>query len=466
MMLEKEQCEELLAMALAGGGDFAEIFEERKHSAFYQMLNGVVENGNTQMTSGIGIRIYHGLGCVYAYTNDMRMEHLRDQIQTLCEAFDEKRKKTAVALHEVVYENRHPVKRLPSACQREEKIALMKRASDAALSYDACIQKAIVHYQEEEQKVAISNSDGRYIRDTRVRTRMRVSAIAAQGALLQDGMHAPGAAMGLEFYDQVTPESIGEEAARSAKVMLHAADCPSGVMDVIIDHGFGGVIFHEACGHALEAAAVAKKQSVFADKIGQKIAGDVVNAVDDGTIPNAWGSANIDDEGNFTKRNVLIENGILKSYLVDRCNGRRMHCASTGSARRESYRYEPVSRMTNTFLLNGSSTLQEMIAATDYGLYAKRMGGGSVDPSTGDYNFAVKEGYLIEHGKITKPVEGATLIGNGASTLLQIDMVGNNLKREQGICGAGSGLIPTDVGQPAIRVRHMIVGGNDGGDRK
>ena len=465
-MLEKQQLEELLSMAMTHGGDFCELFEERKHSASYRMLNGVVENASTQKKSGIGIRIYHGWHSVYAYTNDMDMDHLRRQVMTLCESLEGEKEAQRVSLREVQVENHHPVEKRPSQCSKQEKIALMKRANDAALAYDPCIQKAITLYLEEEQEVAISNSEGRYVRDSRVRVRMRVDAIAQDGKLVQNGMKAPGAAKGLEFFAEVEPESIAVEAARIAKAMLHAQDCPSGVMDVIIDHGFGGVIFHESCGHALEAAAVAKNQSVFSGKLGQKIASDIVNAVDDGTIPNAWGSANIDDEGNFTKRNVLIENGVLKSYLVDTLNGKRMNQASTSSARRESYRYEPVSRMSNTFLLNGDSTLAEMIAATEYGLYAKNMGGGSVDPSTGDYNFAVNEGYLIEHGKITKPLKGATLIGNGAKTLFQIDMVGDNLEQGQGMCGASSGSIPADVGQPAIRVRNMIVGGSEGGDRR
>lgn len=462
-MLEKELLSELLSTALQSGGDFAEIFEEKKFTSAYSMLNGVVEDSGSSLRFGVGIRIYQDLQSVYAYTNDVSKENLRKTVQTLAASLHGEPQHKHVDLQEVTYENKHVIEKLPSQYGADVKIALMKRANDAALAYDACIHKVITSYKDEEQHVVISNSDGRYIQDTRVRTRMMVNAIAQEGDIMQDGRKAPGASYGLEFYDMVKPEEIACEAARIAKVMLHADDCPSGVMDVVIDHGFGGVIFHEACGHALEAAAVAKNQSVFANKIGQKIASDVVTAIDDGTIPNAWGSANIDDEGNFTKRNVLIENGILKGYMIDTLNGRRMNCPSTGSSRRESYKYEPVSRMTNTFIANGESTLEDLIQATKYGLYAKNLGGGSVDPSTGDYNFAVLEGYLIEDGVITRPLKGATLIGNGAKTLLEIDMVANNLSREQGMCGASSGSIPTDVGQPAIRVRNMLVGGSEGG---
>lgn len=464
-MLKKEQLSELLELAIQGGGDFAEIFEERKMTSTYSMLNGIVEDSTKHLRFGIGIRIYQGLTSVYAHTNEVTMENLKATITTLCDSLTQTGTAKPVILQEVTYENQHPIQILPSSASSETKIALMKRGNDAAFAYDPCIKKVITSYSDEEQHVAISNSDGRYIQDVRVRTRMAVNAIAEDGDLVQNGRQAPGASKGLEFYDTCKPEDIGMEAARIAKMMLHAQDCPSGVMDVVIDHGFGGVIFHEACGHALEAAAVAKNQSVFANKIGQKIASEVVTAIDDGTIPNAWGSANIDDEGNFTKRNVLIERGILKSYLIDTLNGRRMNASSTSSSRRESYHYEPTSRMTNTFIANGESTLEELIQATEYGLYAKNLGGGSVDPSTGDYNFAVLEGYLIEHGNITKPLKGATLIGNGAKTLLDIDMVANNLSRSQGMCGASSGSIPTDVGQPAIRVRNMIVGGSEGGNK-
>ena len=226
-----------------------------------------------------------------------------------------------------------------------------------------------------------------------------------------------------------------------------------------IENGFGGVIFHEACGHSLEATSVAVGASQFAGKLGQKIAGDKVTAIDDGTIPNGWGSINIDDEGTPAQRNVLIENGVLKSYMIDKLNGRRMGMASTGNARRQGYLYEPTSRMTNTYIDNGPDRNEDIIASIEYGLYAKEMGGGSVNPATGAFNFAVREGYIIRNGKICEPVRGASLIGTGSEILQNIDMVGQNLDRGQGMCGSSSGSIPTDVGQPLIRVSRITVGG-------
>ena len=241
--------------------------------------------------------------------------------------------------------------------------------------------------------------------------------------------------------------------------MLEAKECPSGKMPVIIGNGFGGVIFHEACGHSLEASSVSKNLSVFSNKLGTKIASDIVSAVDDGTIEGAWGSGNIDDEGNETHRNVLIKNGVLTSYLVDPFNGRRMDSKENGASRRQSYKYEPTSRMSNTFILPGKSTPEEIIKATKFGLYAKQLGGGSVNPATGEFNFVATEAYIVKDGQIAYPVKGATLIGSGKDVLMKIDMIGNDLERAQGMCGASSGSIPTDVGQPTIRVSEMTVGG-------
>src|SRR5699024_4212277 len=224
-----------------------------------------------------------------------------------------------------------------------------------------------------------------------------------------------------------------------------------GLMPVIIDNEFGGVLFHEACGHALEATFVAKGTSAFAGKLGKQVASPLVTAIDDGTIPNAWGTLNIDDEGTPTQKNILIENGILKSYLVDKLNSKRMDHKPTSSGRRQSYKFAPTSRMNNTYIANGESSFDETVSSTESGLYAKKLGGGSVNPATSDFNFAVMEGYLIENGKMTKPVRGATLIGNGIEVLEKIDMVGNNLSHGQGMCGSLSGSVPVNVGQPTIR---------------
>ena len=265
--------------------------------------------------------------------------------------------------------------------------------------------------------------------------------------------------MGLEMFETIDPKNVGIHAAKQAVTMAGASYCPAGVMPVAIENGFGGVIFHEACGHSLEASSVAYGQSQFAGKLGQQIANPKVTAIDDGTIPNAWGSINFDDEGTPAQRNILIENGILKSYMIDKFNGRRMGMASTGSSRRQSYAYTPTSRMTNTFIAPGDDKNEDIIGSIEYGLYAKEMGGGSVNPTTGEFNFAVNEGYIIRNGAICEPVRGASLVGKGSECIMNIDMVGSNLEMGQGMCGSSSGSVPTNVGQPLIRVSSITVGG-------
>ncbi len=458
-MLRQEQLEQLLTRAMQSNADFAEIFEEEGTNEGISMLNDKVESVNRNYKAGIGIRLYQDVQSVYGYSNQTDMTSLQALVDDLRDALGRKQTDTKVTLKEEIIENRHPVQIDPIDAPLQEKVALLQRADQAAKAVDEKIVKTQTGLSSVRQHVQISNSEGKLVKDTRIRTRLRVSAYAQQGQDMQSGFDAPGASKGLEFFEEATPESIGQEASRIALVLLEAKDCPSGKMPVVIDNGFGGVIFHEACGHALEATAVAKNQSVFAGKQGQQIASPKVTAYDDGTIPNAWGSENIDDEGNLQQKRCLIENGILKSYMIDRLNGRRMGQASTGSSRRQSYKYEPTSRMSNTFIAAGQDSFEDMIGSIKKGLYAKKMGGGSVNPQTGEFNFAVNEGYLIENGQITIPVKGASLIGTGAEILMNIDMVGTNLERGTGMCGASSGSIPTDVGQPAIRVSSITVGG-------
>jgi TldD protein len=358
----------------------------------------------------------------------------------------------------------NPIEIYPGTVNKDRKVDIMKRAYDAANNYDDIITQVTVNYLDSHQKILVANSEGVYKEDSRVRTRLAIQSVASLNGEMQSGYFGPGSGKGFEFFENLDVEWYGKEASRIAKSMIFAEYSPSGKMPVVIDNGFGGVIFHEACGHGLEATSVAKGNSVFAGKLGQQVASSLVTAIDDGTITNGWGSSNIDDEGNATTRNVLIENGILKNYMVDKLNGRRMSMDVTGSTRRQSYRYAPTSRMTNTFITNGQSTKEEIISNTEYGLYAKYMGGGSVNPATGEFNFSVMEGYKIENGKITSPLRGATLIGTGIDVLGKIDMVGNNLELGQGMCGSISGSIPANVGQPMIRVSEIIVGGRKGED--
>lgn len=461
-MLNKSVIEDVLYQALSTGGDFAEIFVEDKFNNGLLMIGGKIEKAISGRDYGIGIRIFSGTNSIYAYTNDSSKDNLIKVAKEAAMALTGIKGDISLNLIKNDVDNIHKILVYPSTVDKTKKVDLMKRAYYTAKNFDEAITQVTVRYMDEEQNVLIANTEGLIVEDKRVRTRTAIQTIASKDGEMQSGFYGPGAYMGFEFYDKLNIEEYAKEAARIAKTMIYADYCPSGKMPVIIDNEFGGVIFHEACGHGLEATSVAKGTSVFTGKIGEKVASELVTAIDDGTIPNAWGSVNVDDEGTPTQKNILIQNGILKGYLVDKLNGRRMGMESTGSSRRQSYKYSPTSRMTNTYIANGKHTKEEIISNTQYGLYAKYMGGGSVNPATGDFNFAVMEGYIVRNGKIEKPVRGATLIGNGLEILKKIDMVGNNLALGQGMCGSVSGSIPANVGQPTIRVQSMTVGGRKG----
>ncbi|MBQ5695692.1 MAG: TldD/PmbA family protein [Clostridium sp.] len=458
-MLSREIAEKVLGRCLITGGDFAEIFEEDTLNNSINILNGKVENSVGGRTYGIGIRIFKGLKSVYAYTNNNTLTSLLNVAQKAALALGELKEEKMIVLHERETINFNKILISPSSVELNKKIGVMKIAYNAAKDYHSEIAQVGVGYVDKEQNILIANTEGLYTEDKRIRTRLTINAIASANGENQTGTEGPGRHMGFEMFNEIDPEYYGRQAAKQAYTMLHAKNCPAGRMMVAIDNGFGGVIFHEACGHSLEATAVAKGNSVFTGKLGQQIASTKVTAIDDGTIPNAWGSLNIDDEGNKTQKNVLIENGILKSYMIDKLNGRRMGMEPTGNSRRQSYRFAPTSRMTNTYIANGDDNPEDIIKSISDGLYAKKMGGGSVNPVTGEFNFAVSEGYLIKNGVIQEPVRGASLIGKGSEILMDIDMVGNNMDQGQGMCGSSSGSIATNVGQPMIRVKEITVGG-------
>jgi TldD protein len=462
-MLDKALIKKVLEAALTTNADFAEVFIEDKFQTDISLLSNEIQSVNNSKTFGVGVRVAKGYQRVYGYTNSPEEKDLVQLASNLAQSFPGEPVGITFELEELKKGDAHKIKLFPSEVPVEDKVAIVKRANIAARDYSEEISQVACRFQDYVQNVWIANTEGTYVQDTRVRTRLAINSVAANEITKQSGFNGPGGFYGFEFYSEVIDvEEAAREASRVAVTMLHADECPSGKIPVVIDNGFGGVIFHEAVGHSLEATSVAKGASVFTGKKGTKIANELITAVDDGTIPNAWGSATYDDEGNLQKRRVLIKDGVLTSYMIDKLNAKRMDDECTNSGRRQSYKYAPTSRMTNTYIDNGTSTFEEIIAATEYGLYAKKMGGGSVNPATGDFNFAVGEGYMIRDGKIAEPVRGATLVGTGSQALLGVDMVANNLKRAQGMCGSVSGSIPTDVGQPTIRVSEMTVGGRKG----
>ena len=459
-MLDQKTMSELISIVLHGGADFVEVFAEHSKNNRIGYSDRRIETVSDRVISGVGIRGFVGTRTYFASTTDLSPSGLRACAQRVAQAVGSPVDRIPdFALVERINPNIHPITSVPSTVPAKVRADLLRSACAKAYEASDKIIQVSGALLAMEKSFTVANSEGLYTSDRQIRTRMSVSAVASNGTENQEGSSSPGRSMGLELFDQISPESIGAEAARQALVNLRAVPCPSGTMPVAIENGFGGVIFHEACGHSLEASSVGTGMSQMAGKLGQQIANPKVTAIDDGTIPNAWGSCNIDDEGNPMQRRVLIENGVLKSYMIDRLGSRRMNMPHTASGRRQDYSYETTSRMTNTFIANGPDKNEDIISSIEYGIYAAAMGGGSVQPFTGAFNFAVREGYLIRNGKICESVRGASLIGTGSEVIQNIDMVGQNLATAQGMCGSSSGSVPTDVGQPLLRVSRITVGG-------
>ena len=460
-MLSISVCRNVLSRALSKGGSFAEIFYEDTKTFGLTLRDRVIENAAVSRPRGAGIRIYDGLRSIYVYTCDVSEAGLlRAADRAAAAVTDTKGSGRDIVLHERTFEDRHPVRLPVLGVPAQQRADVLRAADSAARGVSSRITQVTCGLLSREQHVLIANSEGLYTGDTRTYTRLTCSTVASDGAENQTGMEGPGALMGFELFSgRVDPAETGRKAAKTAVTMLDAPYVNAGEMPVVIAGGFGGVIFHEACGHSLEATSVESGMSEFSGRLGQQIAAPCVTAIDDGTMENEWGSENIDDEGLPTTKLVLIENGVLKNYMIDRLNGLKMGMAPTGSGRRESYAYAPTSRMRNTYIAAGSDDEEEMIRTMGDGLYAAQMGGGSVNPATGEFNFSVREGYLVKDGRIAHPVRGASLIGKGSEILMRIDRVGREMTMGQGMCGSRSGSVPTNVGQPTIRVSRLTVGG-------
>lgn len=457
-MVDSKLIQDVLGQCIALGADFAELFVESKYATQLSLTNGEVDKSVSGRIFGVGIRAMAGTHFTYAFTNDISNDSLLKTAKETATALKENPNSNRIMnLEKQEPKARHFYSQIPKQIPLSDKVDVVKKAYHAAREYDTQVKSATVGYLDWDQEVLIANSEGLLTQDRRIRTRLMVDSIAGEDNMT--GASRPGASAGFEYWETHDPATYGKEASRIATTMAKAGYAPAEKMPVIISNAFGGVIFHEACGHQLEATSVGRKLSIFTDKLNEKIASEHVTAYDNGTMSGEWGSDTIDDEGAPMQNNLLIEKGILKGYMIDRLGSRRMDMPSTGSGRRQSYQYAPTSRMTNTYIAPGPYLPEEIIAATDYGLYAKSMGGGSVNPSTGEFNFSVLEAYMIEKGRITKPVRGAILIGKGGEILHKMDMVGCDLALGQGMCGSMSGMIPSNVGQPTLRVSEILVGG-------
>ena len=460
-MFNDSDCLRILEEAMSTTADFAEVFQEVTESKSVSLLNGQVIRAATGFDSGTGIRLLSGTNSVYVYSSDNDLEVLLKLAKEAAAAIKGNDKGQIEALKDLCKTSMTRIEIDPMSVPKKEMVDFLRKSSDYALNYDPLITQVAGSIASSVRTAKIINTRGVNTEDTTNRIRLSVETIATKDNEKQSGRVAPGTMKGYEFINDYPIIDKTKECCDTAIRMVNAGYAPSAKMPVILSNGFGGVIFHEACGHALEATAVGIKMSYFTDMLGQQIASPIVSARDNARIEGEWGSYGTDDEGNTSSDLLLIENGILKNYLIDELGARRMNAKPTGCSRRQNYSYAPTSRMSNTYICNGDSDVKDIIANTEYGLYATQMGGGSVDTSTGDFNFAVNEAYMVRDGKIAEPVRGATLIGKGQEILKNIDMVGNDLQLAAGMCGSVSGGVPVTVGQPTIRVSSILVGGRE-----
>ena len=460
-MIETDVIERVLSAGLTTGAEFAEIFAEDRNSQLAKFDDGKVDALTSRRERGAGIRVVSGHTTGFAYTSDLREEALLHAARTAAEAAkgggDSGR---SVALND--RPGMHSSDAMDAA--KADKVQLLGTAEAAARAAGKDIAQVSATYSGTRRRIQIANSDGLLTGDDRWRTRLRVDAVALGDTGRQSGMASLGRTQGFEMFDEIDVEDLGRDAARQALSKLVARPAPSGELPVVIAAGGGAVLFHEACGHPLEADAIERGASVFCGKVGERVAAEFVTLVDDGSLATQWGHVPIDDEGNPGRRNVLIDKGILTDYMWDRIRSRNAKRESSGNGRRQTYRHLPIVRMTNTFLENGPEDPDEILRQTNRGVYVAKLGGGQVNPATGDFVFGMTEAYMIENGQITHPLRQANLIGNGAEVLQRIDAVGNDFAMAPGggMCGKMAQEAPVGMGQPTLRVSSMTIGGTAG----
>lgn len=461
LAIDRATLDRVIAAALQKGGDFAEVYLENRTSRNIVMEESRFKSGLYGISQGAGVRVISGNRTGYAYTDDITPESLLRAAQVASYVAVSGQAVDPVNISETSRESFVSVARPLNDVDDQERIDVMERANQAAMEYDPRIRMAMVDYYDEVRARVIANSEGLYLRDELPMLFFIVQAMSEEGNARHLSRERLSRHSGFEMFDTVSPEEVARRAAREAVAMLDAEDAPAGIMDIVMQNGWGGVLVHEAVGHPLEADNIAKGIGAFTGKVGQKVASDLFTMVDDGTINNARGTISFDDEGTQAKRNVLIENGILKGYMTDILSAKQLGMNRTGNGRRESFRYMPIPRMTNTFIDNGDSDPADILSSTSKGLYVQSLSGGSVNPVTGVFNFTCREAYLIENGKKTKPVKGATLIGSCLDVISNVDAVGNDLDFGPGICGKGQAA-EVDAGQPTVRIRGINVGGSRG----
>ncbi|MEE8637963.1 MAG: TldD/PmbA family protein [Candidatus Margulisiibacteriota bacterium] len=457
-MLSKENLEEILVTALRGGGDFAEIFMEEAKASTISCEDNKIEKIASGTEVGAGIRVISGKETAYIASSDTSFEALREAALKISESIAGKKQKLKIELKPQVPRQTFQVKKRPDKIQADEKTQKVKLLNKIARSFGDKIRQVMVRYSDSNQAVTIANSEGIYVEDNRIRTRYFVNVIAEKNGILQTGYEAPGGTVGFELFELYPPEEYARKAAERALKMLDAPPAPAGKMMVVLSSDAGGTLIHEACGHALEADFIMKGTSIFGEKRGKRVASDLVTVLDDATLSGKFGTYAFDDEGTPAKKTILIENGILKGFMSDRFSAQQLGIERSGNGRRESFRHKPIPRMTNTLIAPGKTEPSEIIASVKNGLLVKRMGGGEVNVTNGDFVFEANEAYLIENGKIKHPVRGAILTGNGPRVLEIIDMLGSDLGFQTGVCGKYDHA-PVSDAQPTLRIPELIIGG-------
>jgi len=455
--------EAYLAEALSRGGDYADLYFEYLATSSISIDESIVKSATQGVSLGVGVRVISGERTGYAYSDDLSPEKTRHAAQVAALIASGPAKVGKIPLHEGPRRNLYPVLTAPSETAFRERVELAQRADHAARAYDARVFQVQVVYADNLRQVLVATSDGVLNFDRQPLARISVFALAREGTgVPQQGHSGGGGRYELDFFrNERTPEHFAREAARQAIGQLDAVEAPAGEQIVVLGPGWPGVLLHEAVGHGLEADFNRKGVSAFSGRIGQQVASPLCTVIDDGTIGGRRGSLNVDDEGNESQSNVLIEKGILRGYLQDKLSSRVTGAAATGNGRRESYEHIPMPRMTNTFMLAGESDPEEIIRSVPRGLYCANFGGGQVDITSGNFVFSASESYLIENGKLTRPVRNATLIGNGPEAMKYVSMVGNDLKLDEGVgvCGKEGQSVPVGVGIPTVRIDRMTVGG-------
>lgn len=452
--------QKVLKKALKEGGEFADIFVERSLSASITCEDNRIERVISGTDCGVGIRVVFNKRAAYAFSNDLSETSLLALAETASKAARGDIHGTAIGLSRKEPSISFDIRKKPWDIPITDKVGLVERGNKAARGYDGRIRQASVLYRDSLQEVIVANSEGLLCEDRRVGTVFMVQVVASEGDIVQTGYEPVGGHIGFEIFDEVSPEEVAAAACRRGIAMLSARKAPAGKMPVVLSSEAGGTMVHEAVGHGLEADLAQQGLSVYTGKIGEMIASPLITVVDDSTLPGKRGSFAFDDEGTESKRRVLIENGVLKGYMYDRLTAMKDGVTSTGNGRRESYRHQPIPRMTNTLIVPGDGKPEEIIKSVEKGLFVKKMGGGQVNTVNGDFVFEVSEGYLIEKGSIGEMLRGATLTGNGPEVLRMIDMVGKDMGFSIGTCGKDGQGAPVSDAQPTLRIPEMIVGGH------